>query len=277
MNAIAIGPLVFSAERLAAIVGIGLFLVAAEVWGLWRGRRAHIASWAFAAVAVGILSARLGFVLANLESYRQTPLDVFAVWQGGFASQIGVYGFVAVVIVSLLRGAAVARPLVVSALVGALGFQAVEIVSSAERLGRLPEARFADLSGTPVTPADRNGKPLVLNLWASWCPPCVREMPMMVEVAGESDAVDILFANQGETPERIRRFLEVTRLDGDRILLDPQSALMEKFGTVGLPATLFFDAEGRVQAVHVGEISRAELTARMQDLQQNQQLTGDET
>lgn len=277
MNAIAIGPLVFSAERFAAIAGITLFLVAAELWGLWRGRRARISAWAFAAVAVGLLSARAGFVLANLESYRQVPLDVFAVWQGGFAPQIGVYGFIVVVIVSILRSAAVARPLVVSALVGGLGFQAVEIASSADTLGRLPESSFTDLSGAQVTPAERDGKPLVLNLWASWCPPCVREMPMMVEVANASDTVDVLFANQGEEPERIRRFLEIVRLDGDRILLDPQRALMRKFGTVGLPATLFFDAEGRVQAVHVGEISRADLTSRMQDLQQNQQLTGDDT
>lgn len=267
MNAITIGPLVFSADRFAAIVGIGLFLIAAELWGLWRGRRAHISAWAFAAVAVGILSARVGFVLANLDSYRQAPLDVFAIWQGGFASQIGVYGFIAVVIVSILRSAAVVRPLVVSALIGGLGFQMVGVLASADTLGRLPEASFADFSGAQVTPAERNGTPLVLNLWASWCPPCVREMPMMVEVADRSDTVDILFANQGEQPEPIRRFLERADIDGDRILLDPGSALMEKFGALGLPTTLFIDAEGRVQAVHVGEISRAELTSRMQDLE----------
>lgn len=277
MNAVAIGPLVFSAERLAAIVGIALFFAASELWGLWRGRRAQVSTWAFAAVAVGVLAARAGFVLANIESYRQAPLDAFAVWQGGFAPQIGIYGFAAVVIVSILRSADVVRPLVVSALAGALAFQAVGIFSRADTLGRLPEASFADLSGAAVTPAERGGKPLVLNLWASWCPPCVREMPMMVEVAEASDSVDVLFANQGEEPERIRRFLDAAGLGGDRIVLDPQNSLMEKFAAIGLPATFFVDAAGRVQAVHVGEISRAELTERMQDLQDNQQPTGDET
>ncbi|MFP4405643.1 redoxin family protein [Rhodosalinus sp.] len=277
MNAIAIGPLVFSAERFAAILGIGLFLLVAEIWALWRGRGAHISAWAFRAVAVGLLSARAGFVLANLESYRQAPLDVFAVWQGGFAPQVGIVGFAAVVLLSILRGAAVVRPLVVAALVGGLGFEVVGIVSGADTRGRLPEASFADLSGAPVTPAEREGRPLVLNLWASWCPPCVREMPMMVEVAERFETVDFLFVNQGEAPEHISRFLRRARIDGDLVLLDPQTALMEQFGALGLPATIFFDARGRMQAVHVGEISRAELTARVQDLQDDQQPAGDET
>lgn len=275
MNAVSLGPLVFSVERFAAILGIALFLLATELWGLWRGRRGQVSSWAFAAVVAGLLLARLGFVLGNIDSYRQAPLDVFRFWQGGFDPRVGLFGFIAVVIVSIIRQASVVRPLVVSAILAGLCVQGVRVAAGTDTPDRLPETSFARLAGAPATPAERHGRPLVLNLWASWCPPCVREMPMMVEVAESSEDVDVLFANQGETPGRIRRFLERLDLKDDRILLDPEKSLMTKIGTLGLPATLFVDAEGRVQALQIGEISRAALNRQMRELLTPQNPEGD--
>ncbi|WP_322629100.1 redoxin family protein, partial [Halothiobacillus sp.] len=93
--------------------------------------------------------------------------------------------------------------------------------------GRLLTAQLVDLSGSPVDLQAQQGRPMVLNLWATWCPPCRREMPMMVDVAQAQDEVDIVFANQGETTESIGVFLEQSGLPPTGILRDPNSALMQ--------------------------------------------------
>jgi thiol-disulfide isomerase/thioredoxin len=77
----------------------------------------------------------------------------------------------------------------------------------------LPQEALPLLAGGTIDLSERDGRPLVVNLWATWCPPCVREMPMMAEVAAGQDAVDVVFANQGEGPDRIRRFFELLALE----------------------------------------------------------------
>ena len=74
---------------------------------------------------------------------------------------------------------------------------------------------------------------MVLNVWATWCPPCRREL--------------------------VRQYLAGRRIDAAAVALDPEGRIGRLFGVRALPATLFFDPEGRVAAVHVGEISRAAL------------------
>ncbi len=89
---------------------------------------------------------------------------------------------------------------------------------------------------------------------------------MMVDVAQAQDEVDIVFANQGETTASIGVFLEQSGLPPTGILRDPNSALMQEFGLIGLPSTLFLAADGSLQSVQTGEISRAALLAGLKDL-----------
>ena len=127
----------------------------------------------------------------------------------------------------------------------------------------LPARAFAALEGPPVVLTQREGRPLVVNLWASWCPPCRREMPMMMELAAAHPGIDVVFANQGEDRGMIEDFLDLQGLEGTGIVLDPDSALMRELGAVGLPTTLFFDADGRVSARATGEVSRAAMLSGM--------------
>ncbi|WP_342298201.1 TlpA disulfide reductase family protein [Cereibacter sphaeroides] len=123
---------------------------------------------------------------------------------------------------------------------------------------------MAKLDGGPAgfTP----GQPVVLNLWASWCPPCRREMPMMTEIAAEETKVGMVFANQGEGEATIRRFLDAQDLPQAGMWLDPSSTMQAEFTVPGLPATLFFDASGALHHIHMGEISRAGLLSRMDEI-----------
>ena len=118
---------------------------------------------------------------------------------------------------------------------------------------------LAALDGQAQQLAGRD-RPVVLNLWATWCPPCRREMPMMTKLAANISGVDFVFANQGEDAGQVRAFLENEDLPTEGMVRDPRNRLMTELDAIGLPATLVFDARGRMVAAHTGEISRAALT-----------------
>lgn len=83
---------------------------------------------------------------------------------------------------------------------------------------------------------------------------------MMTDLAANTPGVDFVFANQGEEAGQILAFLETEGLPAEGMLRDPRSRLMAELDAIGLPATLVFDAGGRMVAAQTGEISRAALT-----------------
>src|SRR3546814_14561413 len=66
-------------------------------------------------------------------------------------------------------------------------------------------------------------RPMVLNLWATWCPPCRREMPVLEQAQGRYPGVVFVLVNQGEDRGTIHRYLDRAGLDLDHVLLDPHS------------------------------------------------------
>jgi hypothetical protein len=90
---------------------------------------------------------------------------------------------------------------------------------------------------------------------------------MMVEVAAGHDAVDVVFANQGEGPDRIRRFFDLLALEPDLVVVDQGQILFRHYSALGLPATIFIGADGAVEHVQIGEISRAQFVSQLRSLQ----------
>ncbi|MBA3591443.1 MAG: TlpA family protein disulfide reductase [Methylibium sp.] len=128
----------------------------------------------------------------------------------------------------------------------------------------LPRVPLMTLEGAPVDlPAFAKGQPTVVNLWATWCPPCREEMPMLALAQERETSVRFVFANQGESAAVVRRYLYDEILALDNVLLDAASALRPAVGARGLPTTLFYDAEGRLVARHVGAISKAALASKL--------------
>lgn len=120
-----------------------------------------------------------------------------------------------------------------------------------EGVADLPPITFTDAEGKPHTAADFAGKGLVINLWATWCPPCVAEMPaldrMAAALAQEEILVLPLSSDRGGTPV-VQSFYERVRLQTLRIWLDPRGAAARALGARGLPTTVIVDRSGREAA-----------------------------
>jgi thiol-disulfide isomerase/thioredoxin len=123
----------------------------------------------------------------------------------------------------------------------------------------LAAMRLETLDATPVAPQRFAGKPVVVNLWATWCPPCQREMPILAQAQQDHPDITVLMVNQGEDAQTVRAFLERKGLRFDHVLLDRTLHTMKAYGSRGLPTTLFFDANGNLVESHMGEITAARL------------------
>jgi thiol-disulfide isomerase/thioredoxin len=116
-----------------------------------------------------------------------------------------------------------------------------------------PALTATDLKGVPHTLADYQGKLVLLNFWASWCPPCLREMPSLerlrVKMAGRP--LEIVALDSAETAEDVNGYLSRMKL-GFPILLDPDGSNTRRWKVFALPTSFLLDAEGRVRYVLTG-------------------------
>lgn len=128
------------------------------------------------------------------------------------------------------------------------------------------EGRVQTAAGEAFDLASLRGQPVVVNAWATWCGPCRRELPMLLEQARANKHVRFVFLNQGEGPEAVRAYLEEAKLDMPDPLFDPSTELVQRWGAQGLPTTYFFDAEGRLVAQHPGEIKEEQLLGYLSQL-----------
>lgn len=110
------------------------------------------------------------------------------------------------------------------------------------------DAEFFDPAGNGYFLADSNGKIRVVNFWATWCAPCREEMPeldsLQVQLGG-ADFEVIVIATGRNTLDGIERFNTQANIQNLPVRLDPQGALGNKFGALGLPLTVVLDREGR--------------------------------
>ncbi|HYW15349.1 MAG TPA: TlpA disulfide reductase family protein [Allosphingosinicella sp.] len=110
-----------------------------------------------------------------------------------------------------------------------------------------PATGFQDPDGAPASLADFRGKPVLLNLWATWCAPCVAEMPMLDKLAErEAGRLHVLTVSQDlDGREKIEAFFAKQGYRKLETWLDPQMALMAELKADTLPTTILYDAQGR--------------------------------
>lgn len=126
------------------------------------------------------------------------------------------------------------------------------------------DVEIAGVDGTPASLADFDGTALVVNLWATWCAPCVAEMPAFDAVAADLRAggsdITVLGVNVGDSAEEAASFARSLGVSYP-ILTDPDGRLLAALGVTGLPATAFIAADGDLVGIHSGAFTEAQLEA----------------
>lgn len=236
----------------------------------------------------GIIGARVGFVLMNWSAFRDAPWTALYFWQPGYSPYSGLLFGAAFAIwrvsqrpiqergshlKALGGGYAVGAVLAVSVLGTMNMFAAPHVIRAG---APVPDFALVDLAGNRVRFSDLDGRAVVLNFWATWCPPCRREMPLLDAFQKEYAArgLSVVGIDVGEDPELVRRFVESMGTEYP-IWVDPPKSppgfdrtqgIHVRFGGVGLPTTVFVDRGGIVRDRHLGELNRAILEKQAEDL-----------
>lgn len=130
----------------------------------------------------------------------------------------------------------------------------------------LPEATLEGFGdGPPVEMADYAGQPLVVNFWATWCAPCVEEMPDLQRVHEQlGDEVAFVGVDVRDAPSNAEPFVDELGITYD-LAVDPDGDYYREVGAVGMPTTLLVTADGGIAARRTGALTAAELRELVAD------------
>lgn len=261
MSSINIGP--FSLPTPYAMVLSAFFMAVIVALILTRKNKQPLVNTLFDTFLISALAARLGFVAVYFDHYQDNLLSIINIRDGGFHWVFGVAAAVLVLAYHYIRHQELRRPMIPAVLSGVFVWLALfALIGQVDQKNTtpLPNVQFIDLSGKTKQLADLpKDRPMVINLWASWCPPCIREMPVLAKAQKAHPDVVFLFINQGEDAAAIEAFLHKSGLHIDNVLIDRERDLAKQTNSAGLPTTLFYNANGKRMHTHVGELSAATL------------------
>ncbi len=135
-----------------------------------------------------------------------------------------------------------------------------------------PYAQFSwkDASGNIASLRDHKGKVVLINFWATWCVPCRKEIPELIEINDEIDGqqffmIGVSVDTGNDSVAKVNRFIDQQKIDYLNILDDGR--LVNKFGSIrAVPTTILLNKEGKVAEVIVGVRSKAEFTEKIRAL-----------
>ena len=138
-----------------------------------------------------------------------------------------------------------------------------------EKLDQLPEFSYPDLQGNSRSSQEWSDKIVVLNFWASWCPPCRKETPAFIEVQSSYPQQVQFVGIAIDDKEPVQDFADTYGINyptllGDMSAIEISRQLGNRFS--GLPFTAIFDQHGKLVYQQTGEVKKAELTEQIKAL-----------
>lgn len=253
-----LGPLVIPMDL--ALLYAAFFIAWLSGWLIGRKRGCNPEAALFNMLLIGALVARVAFVLQYFEQYSSNFWQMIDIRDGGFLLLPGVIAALLTGIYKAWRQTPLRVPLAIGVAIGLIAWGvSFSVLSALQSSQKLPDLAVRDIAGEPVLLQDLLGKPLVINLWATWCPPCRREMPVLAAAQAANPDIHFVFVNQGEGQALVEKFLAQQQLSLDNNLLDSGGRLGQAVGSLSLPTTLFYSADGMLKNNHLGELSQASL------------------
>lgn len=150
---------------------------------------------------LGLIAARVAYVAQWWPDYAASPRAIVALGDGGFDARIGIAAALVFAAWRLRRLPALRRPVLagIVAGLGAWGIAQGTLATLQRGAPPLAAMPLQALDSTPVMPAGFVGKPVVVNLWATWCAPCRREMPILEQAQRDHPSITVLMLNQEKT------------------------------------------------------------------------------
>jgi len=161
------------------------------------------------------------------------------------------------------RRAAARQKLVLLAAIGLIVIGTIIVIIAAmpgSGSGHTPEFVADSLSGDPIRLSDYRGQVVMLNFWATWCPPCRAEMPTINAAYQQysDQGFTVLAINNAESPAKIQPFATDLGLQFP-IVLDLRSNLSRQFGINAYPTSVFIGPDGEIYASHSGMINASQI------------------
>ena len=129
---------------------------------------------------------------------------------------------------------------------------------------QLPEFSLPSLVGKKVESDSLTGKPMVLNFWATWCNPCLAEIPELVELADNDELEVVAIALDQEGEKVVAPFVEKHAMDYT-ILLGNQE-IFQRMGGIAIPYTLLLDSSHKVVEIYRGVATRADIEESLEKI-----------
>jgi thiol-disulfide isomerase/thioredoxin len=116
-----------------------------------------------------------------------------------------------------------------------------------------PDFQLQSLDGQTVSLGNLQGKPVLINFWATWCGPCRSEMPYIQEIYEEWSVkgLVVLAINMGESSSKVEEFMQSNSLSF-AVLLDTKQDVAQRYNITGIPTTFFIDKDGIIQDKVIG-------------------------
>ena len=265
---VALGPLVPSIGQILIILALAVALLAGGLAGRRSGVR--ISDSLFSLLLVGLVGARALFVFHYWQSF-DSLWGVLDIRDGGFDPIGGVVAGLAYLLWRLWRHPQQRRALSTAVLAGGIvwGVTAGPLLVIDQQSRGVPEVAVSTLEGEQTdlpSLIEETGQPVVVNLWATWCPACQQEKPVFEQAQEEEDGVTFVFVNQGEDTSQVEGYLSEHAPGLSNVLMDPHQRWSDATGTRGLPATFFYDEHGQLVDSHTGQVSSASLERGLERL-----------
>jgi cytochrome oxidase Cu insertion factor (SCO1/SenC/PrrC family) len=136
---------------------------------------------------------------------------------------------------------------------------------SASAAGKAPSFTLTTTDGTKLSLADLAGKPVVINFWATYCPPCKTEMPLLQQGVAAKPGVRLVLINEGDGGQAARAFLTGVGIR-QGTLLDSDLSVGKTYGVSALPVTVFVKADGTISSRQIGQLDERVLAAQLSNL-----------